>query len=553
MKRWGLPLFCSILPAVLTGCLPSVGEPGREPAAGIRFRNVAAEAGVRFELGHGGRSPLTILETLGHGCAFLDYDGDSALDLLLLGDKGVALYRGDGRGQFREATGTAGLRKPGYWHGVATGDLDNDGDADLCLAGYRCLALMRNEGGRFTDISRTSGLARPEWGSSCGFTDLDGDGLLDLVMAEYLEFGPHSVQFCTVNDIRSACGPKIYPARYPRVYRNRGGRFEDVTHRWGFSSANGKALGVAFGDFNQDGRIDVAVANDEMPQDLFIRGEGPSVRFRNEGLKRAFSYLSTGKVQSGMGIDAADYDGDGAEDVVITNFQNEPAGLYRNQRDFFQEISARAGLSEASFPFVGWGTRFFDPDNDGDLDLLMANGHIQDNAHLTEAYTTYAQPSLLLENDGRGGLRRLGPSAGPDIHRTIVGRGLASGDYDSDGRVDAVVVDLEGAPLLLHNESPAAGNWVGLEVLTGSPPRHALGALVTLELPGKRLHRRVGTAGSIFSAHDPRVHFGLGDLKEAGAVTVRWPDGVEERFPAPAANRYQRLLRRAPAGKTGSR
>lgn len=545
-------LLLTLMGCALTGCGTEASnqwadssEVAHRPASPgtIRFRDAADEAGLRFAWGHQGKSPLTILESLGQGAAFADYDGDGLLDILLVSDRSTALFHNAGSGRFEEVTEAmvAGVR--GYWHGIASGDYDNDGDADFCLVGYRSLALLRNDRIRFTNVSAGSGLQTPAWGSSAGFADLDADGWLDLVVGEYLEFGPDSVQHCTVGEIKTACGPKIYPPRFPRVYRNRKGYFENATREWGFDKAAGKTLGIAFGDFNDDRRLDVALANDEMPQDLFLRQPGSTVRFRNDGVERGFAFLHSGKVQSGMGIDAGDGDGDGDEDLVITNFQNEPAGFYVNDGDLFTEGSASAGISEPTFPYVGWGVRFFDADNDGDLDLLMANGHIQDNVHLTSAATTYPQPLLLMVNEGRGRFTRCGESVGPLFGSRMVGRGLALGDYDNDGKVDALVVDIEGKPLLLHNETPNENHWIGLELVTGSPARPALGARATITAANTPRSRRATTCGSIFSAHDPRVQFGLGAAEPGAEVLVDWEDGVRERFPLAGADQYQRIKR----------
>jgi enediyne biosynthesis protein E4 len=499
---------------------------------------------VRTRLGHGGRTPLTILDTIGQGCGFLDYDHDGLLDIWLLSERGSTLYRNTGACKFEDVTQAAGANVPGYWHGMATGDFDGDGRTDVCLTGYRSLALLHNDGGRFRNVTPNSGLRTPGWGSSSAFTDLDGDGKLDLVVGEYLEFGPSSVQLCTEGNVKTACGPKIYSARFPVVYKNLGNRkFKDVTTDWGFDTANGKALGVAVGDFNGDGRIDLAIANDEMPGDLFIRSDRPGVHFRNEGIEQGFAFLANGKVQSGMGIDVADYDSDGLEDAIITNFQKESDGLYHNEGSLFEEASMRGGISEATYPYVGWGVRFFDPDNDGDLDLIIANGHIQDNVHMTRAATSYREPLLLFSHGKDGRFHNVYSSAGPAFTRSIVGRGLAVGDIDNDGRPDVLVVDIEGAPLLLHNQSPSKHRWLGLEVLTGTPPRHALGALATIVRDSKRISRRVSTTGSIFSAQDPRVHFGLGDASRVDKIEITWPDGQKEEFAAPPVDRYSRIIR----------
>lgn len=532
--------------AILQGCdqrseplKPSLADTGS-----IRFQEVARQAGLEFPLGHHGKSPLTILDSLGQGGAFVDVNGDGWLDVLLVSDQSSALFQNLRNGKFRDVTREWKAACPGYWHGVATGDIDNDGDLDVCLVGYRSLALLRNERDHFGNVTPGSGLAKPLWGSSAAFADLDGDGRQDLVVGEYLEFGTESVQHCTVGAIKTACGPKIYSARHPRVYRNTRTGFQDVTRTWGFSTANGKALGITFGDFNSDRLIDVAIANDEMPQDLFVRQPGSKVQFRNIGTQSGFSFLTSGRVQSGMGIDAADFNRDGTEDLIITNFQNEPAGLYRNENSFFQEVSGSSGVSEPTFPYVGWGVRFLDADNDADLDLLIANGHIQDNVQLTSATATYPEPLLLLANDGRGQFYDEAGTAGPAFRQPVVGRGLVAGDYDNDGRMDALIVNIEGSPLLLHNESPA-NHWLGLELLTGNPPRPAVGAVVSISVDGVTQRSRVSTAGSIFSAHDSRLHFGLGLNAKVPDVRIEWPNGARQQVGISRLDQYHRIVQRS--------
>ncbi|MFN3650827.1 MAG: CRTAC1 family protein [Armatimonadota bacterium] len=509
-----------------------------ERASPFNLQEVAGELGLSFQSGHGGRSPLSTLETLGHGAAVVDLNGDHYPDVWLLSSRGSTYYRSVEGRRFEDATAEARANLPGYWHGVTAGDFDGDGDTDLCQVGYGCLALIRNDGGVFRDATAASGLMQPEWGSSCAFADLDGDGRLDLLVGEYLDFdaGP---RLCTVGEIETACGPKIYPALYPRVYRNLGeGRFEDVTKRWGFDTASGKALGIALGDYNGDGRLDVAFANDEMPQDLFIRKPGPEVRFQNQAVELGFAYLGTGRVQSGMGIDAADFDGDGREDLLVTNFQNEPAGLYRNEGGYFTEHSGQAGVAEATFPYVGWGCRFFDADGDGDLDLAMANGHIEDNVARVRANTSYAQPLLLFENR-EGRFRRVTPAAGDPWEEPFVGRGLVVADIDNDGAPDLLATNLEGPIKLLKSASPGY-DWMGLEVLSRGGA--ALGARVVAEWDRGQTTRRVPAGGSIFSAQDPRLQLAIPEGKTLQRLRVDWPDGTREAFTPPPLGRYSRLV-----------
>jgi enediyne biosynthesis protein E4 len=523
---------------------PPVHPPVSSSPSSIAFRDVAAASGLRFVQGHGGRSPLNILETAGHGCAFLDVAGDGRLDVLLIGQPRCALYRNRGGAApvFEEITAAAGLDVKGDWMGCATGDYDNDGRVDLALTGYRCAALFHNEGGRFWDASAGIPLARDAWNTSAVFFDADGDGWLDLYVGAYVRFARSTPQFCNYAGIPAACPPTFYDPERGHLYHNqRNGRFTDITRQAGLLAAHGKTLGVAAADFDGDGRTDLYLANDGMPGDLFHNLGG---RFVNIGSESGTAFNFASREQAGMGVDWGDYDNDGRLDLVVTTFQYEPTSLYHNEgKGVFTERAFPAGIGDVTLNRLGFGTKFFDADNDGDLDLIQANGHVQDNAGRIFPGVTYAQSTLLFENLGDGRFRDISAAAGEALTRPIVGRGLAVGDFDNDGKVDVLIANLEGAPLLLRNETRNANHDLTVRLI-GRPlaslrscPRDGTGARLTLRVGGRLQVREAGTGGSYLSAGDPRVHFGLGAATAADSLIVRWPSGIIQR------------LRNVPAGR----
>jgi hypothetical protein len=525
-----------VLAAILLGGCDGAGaraitpsQAGARSAAPPLFRDVSAGAGLRFTLGHGGRSPLTILETLGHGAGFVDVDGDGRLDIVLVGSDKVALYRNAGNGTFADITAGSGLRAAGYWQGVASGDYDNDGRSDLFLTGYRCCALYRNEGGgRFRDVTRAAGIARKGWSSSATFVDVDHDGFLDLFVTNYVQFHPTSPQFCkNARGFLSTCGPTTYDPEKPVLYRNTGSdRFVDETVRRGIGDAHGNALGAAVADYDADGWIDIAVANDQLPGDLYRnRGRG---RFENAGVAGGTAYNVKGEEYAGMGIDWADYDANGALELVVTTFQAQPTSLFaQTAPGLFSDICYTAGVAHPTMNHVGFGARFLDYDNDGLADLAIANGHAVDTIARSDSTTSYAQPTQLFHNAGEGRLKEVTAEAGPDFTRPIVGRGLAKGDYDNDGRVDLLVVDAEGHPLLLHNEVATRNHWLSLALRGVRSNRSGIGAHLTVEAGGRTWRQVVATDGSFQSASDVRAHLGLGQATRADRIRIAWPSGAE--------------------------
>lgn len=517
-------------------------------ASGIDFRTANDKVG------------LTILETLGHGAALCDFDADGNLDLVLLGVNRVALYRGDGKFRFADVTAASGLRQPGHWHGTATGDFDGDGRVDLYLCGYGRSALYRNLGGmRFRDVTREAGVdvkppgrdGIPEWRSSAAFVDIDHDGKLDLYVLRYVKFGPHTPQLCDKGSLKIACDPQSYDTQRGVLYRNLGsGKFADETAKRGLHKASGHALGVTCSDFNGDGWIDIAVANDERPGDLFRnRGKG---RFEQIGPQSGTAFDAFGHVHAGMGIDSSDYDRDSQMDLFVTTFEKEEKTLYRNLgHGVFTDMSLSTGLSEPLQPWIAWGARFLDFDNDGWPDLLVANGHVHDQAKRINPQTDYPQPLILLRNKAGRTFENVSAQAGPAFQRTLVGRAICTGDIDNDGGIDAVVTNAEGQPLLLRNGASPRGHWLSVRLEGPAGNRQGVGARITLQTSGgKRIHD-VSTAGGFMAANDVRAHFGLGLKEQIQGVTVRWPDGTLQQFGAQPANRQVSLRYKPGQGRKG--
>ena len=512
---------------------------------GPRFREVGVDAGLNYRWHIEGKRPLSILQTIGNGCAFLDYNGDGNLDILLVGPR-LALYSGDGHGHFTDVSKETGLSAlQGHFLGCAVGDYDNDGFPDIYISGWRTGVLLHNESGkRFIDVTKQMGLQPQPFGTSCGFADLDGDGYLDLYVANYVSFDPtKDLVTCPEHGIMTGCGPNDYDAAQGVIYHNESGRrFRDVTASWKIRQT-GKGLGVAFADFDRSGVSGMAVANDLMANDLF-KNRLPG-RLENVGVSSGMAFDDEGQKHAGMGVDWGDYDNDGNLDLFVTTFGDEMKCLYRNAGpDSFKVVSTQTGLDKPTRPYVGWGCKFFDADNDGWLDLIIANGHVQDNIAKFEK-AAFHQPTVFMHNRGGRHLRfeDAGKASGIAALPPILGRGLAIGDYDNDGRIDVLVVDSEGPPLLLHNESTTVlDGWVGFKLVGAhGSNRDAYGSVVTVRSHTMKWTRQCQPAGSYLSSSDPRVHFGLGNEK-LESVTVRWPDGRAQTWMNLPTGRYYTIV-----------
>jgi hypothetical protein len=488
------------------------------------FEDVAEQSGIRFRLTRPSNRPLTVLETAPGGCAFLDYDLDGRLDALLVGDGACALYRNEGPGGFREVSESVGLDRPDRWMGCAVGDIDGDRYPDLLLTGYRCLRLYRNDGGkRFLDVTADSGLRTNAWTTSAAFWDADRDGDLDLYVGAYLQYTEGVEDLCRLGEIRTACGPEHYDEERGAFYVNNGdGRFQEATAQYGFDRASGKTWGVAPADFDGDGWVDVYLANDMMPCDLFRNEKGR--RFQNIGPESGTAFDLVGNLLGGMGVDWGDVDADGAPDLLLTTYFLQPMCLYRNQSaGTFREASQGYGLAAPTRPFVGFGCGLIDIDNDTDLDIFTANGHVRSNVDQFDASQHFRQPMQVLRNEGGGRFRDASRWAGPCLSDPIVGRGTAFGDYDADGDLDILVVDLDGPARLLRNNFPEQ-NWLRVR-LEGRRNREGIGARVSVKTSARRWETQVFRARAVLSASEPVAHFGLGSTPGPVDVEVRWADG----------------------------
>jgi hypothetical protein len=521
----------------------------------FRFSDRAAAAGLSFRgtYGQPGKSTY-ILETTGTGAAFLDFDRDGRLDVYLVNGttSGVAsagpaprsaLYRGRGDGTFEDVTARAGVGRSGWGQGVTAADYDNDGFPDLYLTFFGENVLLRNQGDNtFRDVTARAGVAAPGWSTGAGWADYDRDGDLDLYVAQYVDFDlasaprPGSQPNCFYAGAPVMCGPRGLAGARDRLFRNEGGgRFTDVTERAGIDRDRLRGLGVVWGDYDDDLWPDVLVADDAHPN-LLYRNNGDGT-FTDTAFAAGVAFDEDGRERAGMGVDAGDYDGDGRLDVVITNFQGEPNALYRNTgRGLFTEETWPSGVGEPTFAYLGWGTGFVDFDNDGRLDLFFANGHVYPEVDQRRLDERYAQRALVFRNLGGGRFADVTAGAGPDVNAPRAARGAAFGDYDEDGRVDALVSTVNDRPLLLRNETPSAGHWLSVRLRGRRSNRDGVGARIAVEAGGARQVREVHTGGSYLSQGDLRAHFGLG-AATAAAIEVRWPSGTVDRLANVPADR----------------
>ncbi len=519
------------------------------------YKDVSTQAGLNFHSEQTSRVHRNLRETLGNGCAFFDFDCDGHLDILLIDNDHVALYRNRGDGTFEDVSYKLPTIPPHTkLQGCSIADYDNDGWPDIFLTGYGRTFLFHNIGEsgsalrvksagktqnkQFVDVTLGSGLeARGpyDWTTSATWADVDGDGRLDLYVCRYVEFTPASNQLCSYvtldgSSVKMACGPEIYPAQKGSLYHNMGGgRFRDITIESGLGNAHGKALGALFCDFNDDGLPDLYVSNDKMPGDLFVNvGKG---HFRNIGVETGTAYGANGMTQAGMGLDWGDYDNDGRFDLLIATFEGEPKSLYHNEgRSLFTDKSYYSGIGAATLRTLAFGASFVDADNDGLLDIVFTNGHVLSEVEKVDPENSYPQPTQFFRNLGDGRFQDASAEAGPDFLRKIVGRGMALGDYDGDGRSDLLIMDAGGKPLLLHNESGTGNHWLTLRCKRTPNGADAIGARVTI-LVGKRKYvAEVRAGGSFLSSNAPEVHFGLGASTLIDRVEVRWTGGRKSVF-----------------------
>ena len=528
---------------LLTACGSDERSPettGLEPVAPAPFVEVAQTRGLIFTQDSGHQDQYLNPEITAGGVAIFDMDNDGDLDVYLVQSgriveparepAGNQLFRNRGDGSFENVTDDSGAEDRGYGMGVATGDFDNDGDVDLYITNVGRNTLLRNEGnGRFVDVTDEAGVGGDLWSSSAAFLDYDADGDLDLFVCNYIHWSVAGERQCT--DAAGApdyCGPLEYLApTKDTLYRNNAdGTFTDVTNELGISMAVGNGLGVAVGDYNSDGRLDIFVANDGVEDVLWINGADG--RFVNQALTMGCARDEAGQAKGSMGIGSADIDDDGDLDLLIVNLRGETDSLFRNEGRYFADITGAAGLGRLSRGFTRFGAGFFDYDNDGQLDIYQANGRVI-RADPVYSEDPYAEPNVLMRGVGSGKFAEVLPRGG--IVPTLIhnSRGAAFGDLDNDGGIDIVVVNRDGPVYLLANQARDQGHWIMFRVLD-EHGRDALGAVVTGVVNGRTMRRDVQTAYSYCSANDPRVHFGLGDAHIIQNITVRWVDESTSSF-----------------------
>ncbi|MCZ6827756.1 MAG: CRTAC1 family protein [Gammaproteobacteria bacterium] len=546
----------------------------RDAKADAPFVDITAESGLDFVHFNGMSGELYYAEMMGSGAALFDYDNDGDLDIYLvqgamLGpNKKISeatfapehdppltdrLYRndsGDGesdRVRFTDVTKEAGILASAYGMGVAAGDFDNDGHVDLYISNFGPNQLLHNNGdGTFSDVTEAAGVGDSAWSVSSSFVDYDSDGLLDIYVGNYVDYTIAGNKPCrSTTSARDYCSPKVYRPQNDTLYRNLGdGGFADVSRMAGIHEVTGGALGVVAADFNGDLAIDIYVANDGVPNQLWINdGDG---RFRDEAYLSGVAVNMDGAPEASMGVAAADFDGDGDMDLLMTHLARETSTLYVNDGSgWFEDRTATAGLAGPSFAYTGFGTVWLDYDNDGWLDLFVANGAVTRNQELVDRGDPYplGQANQLFVNLGNAQFKLVDVADDPIFRVTEVSRGVASGDIDNDGDVDLLLTNNAGRARLLLNQSGNQARWIGFRLTDAGGLVDRLGALVSLsDNHGMTQHARTGTDGSYASASDPRLIFGLGQ-KERGkySVVVVWPDRQRENWSGLDAGRYHTL------------
>ena len=536
------------------GCGERTSSTGTAASAEPWFREVARESGVDFvhQCGHSGGFYLT--EVVAGGVALLDADEDGSLDVYFVQSGSLTgspaeqpsdrLYRNRGDGTFEDVTERSGIVEHAYGMGAATGDRDNDGHVDLYVTNFGRNRLLDGAGdGTFTDATDAAGVGGSGFGSGAAFLDYDADGDLDLYAAQYMIWSPETERTC-YDDLgrRDYCAPARYnsPAR-DVLYRNDGeGTFTDVSEEAGIAAVSGSGLGVVCGDFSGDGRVDVFVANDGRVNRLWINaGDG---RFEEQAMLRGCAMDQDGKAKAGMGVTAADLEGDGDLDLLVCNLGGESDSLYLNQGAFFGDGGGVSGLGRTSRAFTRFGLGWVDFDDDGRLDLYEANGRVARSTDPHDPADPMAEPNLLFRGRSEGGFEEVEPRGGTLPVLVHTSRGAAFGDLDNDGGVDVVVVNRDAAPYVLRNARSPRGHWLLVRVLD-EHGRDALGATVTIRIGPRSLRRDVRTAYSYCSASDPRVHFGLGEHDAVDALEVTWIDGTREGIRVPGVDRILEVRR----------
>lgn len=513
--------------------------------SGITWKHVAAKSPQKY-----------LPETTGAGCAFLDYDNDGWMDTYFVNSGKCdfydpnpplrnALYHNNRDGTFTEVTEKAGVAAGGYGQGVAVGDYDGDGFPDLYVTQYGRSILYRNNGnGTFTDVTEKAGVAAPGWSSSALWFDYDNDGRLDLFVCQFVLFSKERSKDCRAGEDakRGYCIPHLYKPMASWLFHNNGdGTFTDVSKESGIAGPLGKAWGAVAADLNNDGRLDLFVANDTVRNFLFMNHGG---KFEEIGEEAGIAYSADGRPRSGMGVDAADFDQDGWMDLFVANIDHEMYSLYRNNHDgTFDDVAMQAGIAQATRLMSGWGLKFFDYDNDGNLDLFLANGNPDDLIESLHPGVSYREPCLLFHNTGKG-FQNVTSQSGPFFTRPLSSRGLAIGDFDNDGALDVLIAVNDDRPVLLRNKVGARNHWLGLRLIGKQSNPDGVGARISWQAGELKRSTMKVAGGSYLSSHDPRVVLGLGTRAKMDWLEIKWPQpsGAVERFTNLPLDRYITII-----------
>jgi enediyne biosynthesis protein E4 len=546
LGAFGFPAWNAAFASALFQDLPGGSQPIFEQVLPARSKIAWSHtAGISAE--------MYLPETVGAGCAFLDYDNDGWMDIYLVNSGPCdffkpksplrnALYRNNRDGTFTDVTEKAGVPGTAYGMGVAVGDYNGDGLPDIYLTQYPNSILYRNNGdGTFTDVTAKAGVAAPGWATSAVWFDYDNDGRLDLFVCRFADFSATKNVYCGGHGLgeRYYCKPNVFAPMPSWLFHNNGdGTFIDVSKESGIAASLGKAWGVVAADLNNDGLMDLFVGSDTAPNSLFVnRGKG---RFEDTGVLAGVAYNPFGVARSGMGVDAADYNQDGWMDLFVANVDHEMYSLYRNNKDgTFDDTAVLAGIGKTTALMSGWGVKFFDYNNDGDLDLLLCNGHPDTTIEAHHPDIRYREPLLLFEGDGKT-WKNVSSQCGPVFTTAIAGRGLALGDFDNDGAVDVLITTNDGPPLLLRNNAASKNHWLGVKLVGTKSNIDAIGAKVTWQSGDMTRYRVKTGAGSYLSSHDPRLVLGLGQRTRIDWLEIQWPQpsGKKQRVTALPVDRY---------------
>jgi len=533
---------CPILSRAFCDLGWASSQPASATSLGFQFTDVTAAAGIHFRHNNGAYSGKLLPETLGPGCAFLDYDGDGWQDILLVNSMdwpGHArqrstpkLYRNNRNGTFTDVTREAGLDLEMYGLGVAVGDYNNDGFPDILITCVGQSRLFKNTGkGKFVDVTNSSGLGkRIGFSTSAIWFDYDRDGLLDLFVCNYVKWSPEHDVFCSIDGKhKSYCTPEAYVCQTCWLFHNRGnGTFEDVTASSGIFDSSSKSLGVALLDYDQDGWPDLLVANDTQPNKLYRNQRNGT--FRDVAVEAGIAFSQEGKARAGMGVDVGDFDNSGRSGVAITNFDNEMIGLYRAEANGnYADIAVQSGVGLPSKTTLGFGCTFFDCNLDGWLDLVAVNGHIDDTVRNVRN-VGYAQPPSLFLNDGKGRFSEVGNQVGGDFNQPRVGLGLAVGDFDRDGDQDVLMTTNNGPAYLFRNDQSSGNRSIRFHLIGTKSNRDGIGARIKLFAGGAMQTRFVRSGSSYLSQSELPVTFGLGKQDTVQRIVIDWPSGRSEEY-----------------------